>query len=234
MSFLKSLFKREESAPPQPLPNDFPELYSGMKVEVLTPANALIFVGRVRLLGGSQIDILGETGGFLPRGLYNQPVKLRCFPREGDAFTLYGTVGPNDPTFWRIEKIQSLYNIENRNFFRQNTGAEGQIRSVSGQKYPCKVLDVGGGGARVLTEKLLQLESTFQLETTLLPTEEPFNFTCQVKRVTVRAQTASPMKKYEYGCQFVDLPPKEQARLLQVIFTLQRKVLQARRESGSP
>ena len=77
---------------------------------------------------------------------------------------------------------------------------------------------------------LLQLESTFQLETSLLSTEEPFTFTCQVKRVTVRAQTASPMKKYEYGCQFVDLPLKEQERLLQAIFTLQRKVLQARRE----
>lgn len=230
MSFLKSWFKREEPAPPEPLPNDFPELFSGMKVEILTPANALIFVGRVRLLSGNQIDVLGEAGGFLPRGVYNQPVKLRCFPKEGDTFTLNGTVGFNDPTFWRIEKIQYLYNIENRNFFRQNTGAEGVIRPDSGQKYPCKVLDVGGGGVRVLTEKLLQLESTFQLETSLLPTEEPFSFTCRVKRVSLRAQTASPMKKYEYGCQFVDLPPREQERLLQVIFTLQRKVLQARRE----
>ncbi|MCI9608618.1 MAG: PilZ domain-containing protein [Oscillibacter sp.] len=230
MSFFKSWFKREEPAAFEPLPNDFPELYSGMKAEVLTPANALIFVGRVRLLSGNQIDVLGEAGGFLPRALYNQPVKLRCFPKEGDTFTLNGTVGPNDPTFWRIEHLQYLYNIENRNFFRQNTGAEGQIRSVSGQKHACKILDIGGGGARVLTEKLLQLESTFQLETSLLSTEEPFTFTCQVKRVTVRAQTASPMKKYEYGCQFVDLPLKEQERLLQAIFTLQRKVLQARRE----
>ena len=80
MSFFKTRFKREEPAAFEPLPNDFPELYSGMKAEVLTPANALIFVGRVRLLSGNQIDVLGEAGGFLPRALYNQPVKLRCFP----------------------------------------------------------------------------------------------------------------------------------------------------------
>ena len=229
MAFFKSLFKKEELPPAIP-PDDFPELYSGMKVEVLTPANALLFVGRLRLSGSSQVDVLGESGGFLPRVLYNQPVKLRCFQKDGDTLTLNGTIGPNDPKFWRIENLQSLQNSENRNFFRQNAGVEGTVRSESGQKYACKVLDIGGGGARVLTEKLFQLESTFQLETSLLSTEEPFTFTCRVRRVIVRAQTASPMKKYEYGCQFVEVPPREQERLLQAIFTLQRKVLKSRRD----
>ncbi len=229
MAFFKSLFKKEELPPAIP-PDDFPELYSGMKVEVLTPANALLFVGRLRLSGSSQVDVLGESGGFLPRVLYNQPVKLRCFQKDGDTLTLNGTIGPNDPKFWRIENLRSLQNSENRNFFRQNAGVEGTVRSESGQKYGCKVLDIGGGGARVLTEKLFQLESTFQLETSLLSTEEPFTFTCRVRRVIVRAQTASPMKKYEYGCQFVEVPPREQERLLQAIFTLQRKVLKSRRD----
>ena len=34
----------------------------------------------------------------------------------------------------------------------------------------------------------------------------------------------------EYGCQFVGLPDKEQERLLQAIFVLQRKLLQSRRD----
>ena len=129
MAFFKSLFKKEELPPAIP-PDDFPELYSGMKVEVLTPANALLFVGRLRLSGSSQVDVLGESGGFLPRVLYNRPVKLRCFQKDGDTLTLNGTIGPNDPKFWRIEHLQSLQNSENRNFFRQNAGVEGTVRSV--------------------------------------------------------------------------------------------------------
>lgn len=221
MALFKSLFKKEKPVSTVP-PEDFPELFNGMKAEVLTPANALIFVGRIRLLAGNQVDVLGETGGFLPRALYNQ--------RDGDTLTLNGTVGPNDPKFWRIEKLESLQSSENRNFFRQNIGVEGQILFASGQKVSCKVLDVSAGGARVLTSKLFHLNSTFQLEASFLPTEDPFTLTCLIKRTSVRAQTASPMKKYEYGCQFVDVPPREQERLLQVVFTLQRKALRARRE----
>ena len=230
MAFFKSLFGKKEEPVPTAALEDFPELYSGMKVEVMTPANTLIFVGRIRLLTGNQVDVLGEAGGFLPRGLYNQRVKLRCFQKDGDTFTLNGTVGPNDPKFWRIERLQSLQSSENRNFFRMNIGVDGLVRSVSGDKYPCKVLDLSAGGARVLTSKLFQLESTFQLEAVFLPTEEPFTLTCQVKRISVRAQTDSPMKKFDYGCQFVEVPPREQERLLQVVFTLQRKILKARRE----
>ena len=70
MALFKSLFKKEKPVSTVP-PEDFPELFNGMKAEVLTPANALIFVGRIRLLAGNQVDVLGETGGFLPRALYN-------------------------------------------------------------------------------------------------------------------------------------------------------------------
>ena len=48
MAFFKSLFKKEEPAPVT-LSEDFPDLYNGMKVEVMTPANTLIFVGRLQL-----------------------------------------------------------------------------------------------------------------------------------------------------------------------------------------
>ena len=224
MGLFKSLFKRGGASSSASPAEDFPELYNGMKAEVLTPANTLIFVGRIKVLGGGALELRAEDGGLLPRALYNQAVKLRCFQRDGETFTLDGAVGPNGFDFWRIERLRYLHNSENRSFFRQNTGTDGYVFSPKGQKYPCKLLDVSAGGARVVTEKL------FQLEAALLPGEAPFAITCRVKRVQVRSKPGSPVKKFEYGCQFADLPPREQERLLQAIFTLQRKALQSQRE----
>ena len=234
MCFFKSLLKKTKPEPAgYDFLEDFPDLYSGMKVEVLTPANDLIFVGKLRILGGGVLEVRAEAGGYLPRGLYNQPVKLRAFQKDGTAFTMDGAVGPNGYDFWRIERLRYLQNSENRNFYRQSIGGEGwvyPITSAKGQRFPCQILDISAGGCRVLTEKLFELGGSFQLETSLLPGEVPFNITCQVKRTQVRAKPGSPVKKFEYGCQFMELPPREQDRLMQSIFTLQRKALRARRD----
>ena len=234
MGFFKSLLKKTKPEPAgYDFLEDFPDLYNGMKVEVLTPANALIFVGKLRILGNDLLEIRGESGGYLPRGLYNQPVKLRAFPREGDPFTLDGKVGANGHDFWRIEKLRYLQSSENHTFFRQMADTEGWVHPITfakGQRFPCTVLDVSAGGARVLTEKLFELNSAFQLETAFLPGETPFTITCLVKRIQVRTKPGSPTKKFEYGCQFSDMSPREQDRLLQSIFTLQRKALRSRRD----
>lgn len=229
MAFFKSLFKKGESPPPASV-TGFPGLYDGMKAEVLTLANALIFVGRLRLSGPTQVDVLTGSETPLPRGVYNQPLKLRCFQKNGDTLTLTGTLGPSGPKFWQVEDLQILQSSEVRNFYRQSISAEGTVLTDAGEKLPCRLLDVGGGGVRLLTEKLFSQEDTFQLEVSLLPTEEPFDFTCQVRRVSVHPQAASPTEKYEYGCQFMEVSPREQERLLQVVFVLQRKTLQSRRD----
>lgn len=214
----------------------FPEFRGGMKVEVLTPANALIFVGKLVRFRDKAVEIRAESMGVVPRAIYNQKVKLRCFQRDGDTYTLNGVVAQNNHEFWCIEQLEHLQSSENRSFFRQNTLAEGFIRpyaSSKGAKIPCKVLDISAGGARVQTERLFTQNETFSLEASLLPRDEPFCVTCRVMRVTARPTPGSITQKYEYGCRFEDVPPREQERLLQSIFTLQRKVLQARRDSAA-
>jgi len=225
MAFFKSW--KKEPPPPPPGTSDYEELYDGMRTEVLTPAGERLCTGRIRLHAGDRLDVLADPGEYLPRAKYNQPVILRCVPREGKPFSLIGVVGPNDRKFWRVEKLQYPQAPENRSFFRQPIDAEGYVRSTAGgQRFPCKLVDISGGGVRVVTEKLFQLESTFLLESTLLPTEDPFSITCMVKRIKVRPQASAKVKKFEYGCQFVDTPPSVQQRLLQVIFILQRRARQ--------
>jgi len=226
MSFFKFL-KKEPPPPSAPGTCDYEELYDGMRAEVLNPSGERLYLGRIRLYAGDKLDVLADPGDYLPRAKYNQPVILSCAPREGKTFSLIGTVGPNDRKFWRVEKLQYPQAPENRSFFRQPIDAEGYVRSTAGgQRFPCKLVDISGGGVRVVTEKLFQLESTFLLESTLLPTEDPFSITCMVKRIKVRPQASAKVKKFEYGCQFVDTPPSVQQRLLQVIFILQRRARQ--------
>lgn len=234
MGLFKSLLKKaEETTAPAFHLSDFPDLYTGMKVEVMTPANALLFVGRLRLLqGGDILEIRGEGGGYLPRGVYNQPVKLRMFQRDGTAITLTGAVGQNSFDFWRIQKLSYLQNSENRSYYRQYAGVDGWVESLTtakGQRFPCTVLDISAGGARVLTSKLFQLGVTFQLEAPLIPGEEPIIVKCKVLRTMVRSQSGSPVKKFEYGCQFEELTPRMQERLTQSVFTLQRRGIQKSR-----
>ena len=229
MAFLKSILKKDAPAAQEP---GFPELYSGMKVEVLTPTNVLIFVGRLRVLNHEALEIREESGGFLPRAVYNQQVKIQGIQKNGQSFAIHGSVGPNAPTFWRIERLRVLQSHENRNFFRQTVGVDGWVYPVTtsqGQRFSCKVLDISAGGARIVTQKLFQLDVSFQLEVSLFPEEAPFELTCKVKRIIAHSKPGSPGRKFEYGCQFVDTPPREQERLVQAVFTLQRKLIQSRR-----
>lgn len=226
MAFFKS-WKKEPPPPPPPGTSDYEELYDGMRAEVLTPAGEQLCTGRIRLHAGDKLDILADPGDYLPRAKYNQPVTLRCVPREGKPFSLIGVVGPNDRKFWRVEKLQYPQAPENRNFFRQSIDAEGHLRAAGGPRFPCKLMDISAGGVRVVSEKLFQLDSVVQLETTLLPTEDPFSIDCLIKRIKVRPQASANVKKFEYGCQFVDIPPSVQQRLLQVIYILQKRARQS-------
>lgn len=227
---LFSFFQKKPQAAPEE--DAFPDLYTGMRVEVQTPTGVPLFTGRVRLLGAQALEVRAETGGFLPRAVYGQAVRLQGFQENGQSFTLDGSVGPNAPDFWRIERLRLPQANQHREHYRQNTGFDGYLsftESFKGQKHPCKVLDISAGGARVITKALLQPQGTVYLKVSLLPEDPSFLIPCLVKRVQSHSKPGSSVRKFEYGCQFVDMPLQEQERLTQSIFTLQRTALQARR-----
>lgn len=229
MGFLSFLRKKPDAAPAE---DAFPDLYTGMTVEVLTPTGVPLFMGRIRLLGSQALEVRAKDGGFLPRIIYGQPVRLHGFLENGREFTLDGSVGPNAPDFWRIERLRVPRTSQHRDSYRQPTGMDGLLSfsmSFKGQRYPCKVLDISAGGARVVTKALFKPESTIYLKVSLLPQDPPFFIACLVKRVESHSKPGSSSRSFEYGCQFFDMPAREQERLVQSIFTLQRKALQTRR-----
>ena len=97
MRFFKGKLKpapEPEKKPEEKIPN-MPELTPGMKVEVLTTENHLLFVGRLTLPEtGGALELGRESGDPLPQALYNSKVKLRGF-RKNLQSCRYRTAAPS-------------------------------------------------------------------------------------------------------------------------------------------
>lgn len=234
MKFFKGTLRAvsDKAVPPEKREKGDPELSSGLRAEVLTMANHLLFVGRLKVLDGGVLEVRRDTGDPLPQVLYKSEVKLRGFQKGTQPFCLKGTVGKSSRDFWQVENLEVLQSRENRSFFRQDTDLDGRVlptghhRGLGGDEASeCKVLDISAGGARILSRDVYVRGDCFELETELLPEERPFSMVCRVLRVIPKNNY-----KYEYGCKFEGLSESEQQRLLRVVFAIQRKALHAQRE----
>ena len=232
MRFFKGKLKpapEPEKKPEEKIPN-MPELTPGMKVEVLTTENDLLFVGRLTLPEtGGALELGRESGDPLPQALYNSKVKLRGFQKDSTAFAISGVVTKSSPDFWRVEELAVLQIQDSRTFFRQRTNIDG-LTAPSGRppakddRVSCKILDISAGGARFISTASYSLGDRLVLETAPIDWEDPFSIICEIRRVT-----EIEGEKFEYGCQFINLEGREQERLLRSIFVLQRRMLQSRR-----
>ena len=241
MNILKFLFGRYRDPeplapePPEPEPLETqddkvqpPELYNGMRVEVLTPDNHLLFVGRLKIFGAGVLEVRSETVRQLPLALYKQEVKLRGFQRNSQAFTLNGAICRSTAEFWHIEDLKFLQSRDSRSFYRQDTDMSAKIvvnaRYGDSGRPECKILDISGGGVRIASKHEMKSGDTFVLEAPLVPDDDIFSITCEILRAVPRR------RDFEYGCEFRSIPQKDQERLLQAIFSIQRKMLQSRRD----
>lgn len=233
MKFFKGTLRAvpEKGAAPGGRGKGAPELSSGLRVEVLTMSNHLLFVGRLKVLEVGVLEVRRDTGDPLPQALYNSEVKLRGYQKNAQPFCLKGTVGKSSRDFWQVEHLEVIQSRENRSFFRQDTDLDGRMwpgghhRGPGDEMSACRVLDVSAGGARILSRDVYTVGDCFRLEVELLPDERPFSMVCRVLRATPKNNL-----KYEYGCQFEGLSEAEQQRLLRAVFTIQRRILQAQRE----
>ena len=237
MGFLKFLLGGRDRSEPSEAPAEDnttavklpPEVFSGMKVEVLSTTNSLLFVGKVAILDDGILEVRSENDGALPQAIYHQEIKLRGIQKNSQTITLRGNVCRSSIRFWHVENIEALQKSqENRSFFRQTAQIPAALfpssRYREQDSHACTVLDISASGARLLSADQYPEGVMLRLDLRLIPEEDPFSISCQVCRVT-------PQKAgWEYGCKFVGLPEREQNRLLQTIFVLQRKTLQAKRD----
>jgi len=204
-----------------------------MVAEVMTPDNRLIYVGRIERIRDGGIYIREANDDTLPMALVNKPVKVR-FYRDTDNVVLHGKVCGSTMKMWKIDQLVSTFAREKRAFFRQNISVDIEARcgKVPPRKggppeasFPCQVLDISAGGMLIsCPEAFNEGDHLMIFNVPLVPGAPAFTFLCQIRR-------AGEWKKgvIRYGCQFESLAPKDQDRLLQAIFTIQREEIRKRK-----
>lgn len=206
-----------------------------MTVEILSPQNRLIFVGKVESYRNGAMVIREAKGNDLPMALYNKQIKLRFFRTQGGNLVLNGKVCGSTTQIWKVDRLEKMFTKEQRAFFRQSisTNIEGRCarRAYQGRKgtraEPCQVLDVSAGGMLITSKEEYEVNDKLSISAVYLTkTEEPFSFNCQVRRVGDLEQSGVRC----YGCKFESLTPKEQDRLLRAIFAVQREEIRNQKE----
>ncbi len=205
----------------------------GAAVEVTTPENRLLFVGKIEAIQGEAVRIREVNDDTLPMVLVNRDLKLRFFTERGSV-VLHGKVCGSTMRMWKVDRLRSAFTKEHRAFFRQSISVEimaqcGRRPSRGGRPsvmFPCQVLDISAGGM-LLSCREIYAEGDYLLvaDAPLIADAPAFQFNCLVRRSGAWKNGVN-----RYGCQFVSLSPREQDRLLQAIFTIQREEIRKLRK----
>ena len=206
------------------------EVEVGMLLEVLTENNEVIFRARVTDFDGDAIRIENDNGGEVPPVMYNSEYKLRGHLSDDRRVVYHGTVCGSTSTMWKMDQLANWFSWEKREFFRQNISVEAKVTRVKWagetkddplhkeEEIKCKLLDVSGGGVMIACDGAYNRGDQLRVGSVeLLPGTDPFSYRCSVRRAEQARYTNL------YGCQFLNMSPSEQDRLVRAIFTLQRE-----------
>lgn len=204
----------------------------GAAVEVMTPENRLLFVGKIEAIQENAVRVRDANDDTLPMVVINTDLKLRFFTETGSV-VLYGKICGSTMRMWKVDQLRTAFAKENRAFFRQSVSMEimaqcGKRPAKGGRPsvlFPCQVLDISAGGILIGCKELFpEGERLLVVDAPLLAGERGFEFDCMVRRGGAWSKGVA-----RYGCQFVTLSAREQDRLLRAIFTIQRQEIRKRK-----
>lgn len=210
-------------------------LREGMGVEVLTAANYLAFMGKVKRIQDGAIILRDAKGDDVPQVVYGQEIKLR-FLQNGETAMLQGKICGSSSELWKVDRLEVKFTKEQRAYFRQSISTNVQARCIrrspqgvrAKASTPCQVLDVSAGGLLFSSGELYEEGQRLTLiGVRLVDSMEPFEFNCQVRRAGKLKGGAA-----RYGCQFETLAERDQDRLLRAIFTVQREEIRLQKGKG--
>lgn len=228
---LLDMFKRKDKdnkAQPAETPRKALAAYEHMRVEVTTLKGQLLFVAKLQHLE----DDTGELYQYSKHDLPEEPkegegeaepirVHIRGYhEKEKKAIYMEGSITPQPFHIWKVEDLVVTGISNDRAFFRLETDLEATATILTGMdagEYPCRLLNISVGGARIASERTYYAGEKFLLKVRLMKDRDISAMFCQVIRI-IEGEHGT-----EYGCRFLELNESDQDRITQNIFAIQRQ-----------
>ena len=221
--------KKKTPPPPPPKPaqdDDDVSVYSHMRVEVTTKDGQMLFVAKLmypqrhtaELHQYSESDILLKNcseGEALPVHIRGYHDRLR------KAVYMEGFISPMPKHIWLVSHLHVARVGNDRAFFRLETNLPASVTKFSGRsagEYPCRLLNISVGGARIASEQQYWEGDKLLLTVKLLEDRDSSIMYCQVLRVIEKEDGPR-----EYGCRFLEMNDTDQDKITENIFAAQLK-----------
>lgn len=219
---LRRALKESPAAVPAGEPDNL-SVYSHMRVEVTSPSGQLLFVAKLMNPRGSTAELHQYSESALPEDTEPLRVHIRGYQDHlKKAVYMEGAISPMPKHIWQVEELTVARIGNDRAFFRLDTNIEASVTKFSGigaGERPCRLLNISVGGARISAEQRYWEGDKLLLNVRLFEDRDTSVMYCQVLRVIEKENAP-----YEYGCRFLELTEKDQEKIIQNIFALQRKM----------
>lgn len=200
--------------------------YANMRVEVTTFQGLLLFVATLRNLEDDTGDLYQSSTSDVSNESVKdaEPIQVRIrgyHEKTRKAVYMEGLITPQPHHVWKAENLVVTGTGNDRAFFRLDTNIEATATTITGPEagdYPCRLLNISVGGARIASERTYEKGEKFLLKVRLLKDRDMSAMFCQVVRIIDMGE-----RGFEYGCQFLELNEADQDRITENIFAIQRK-----------
>ena len=228
MDFFRNRTKEEPPKKTAPIiADEGVEAYAHMRVEVTTVDGQMLFVAKLMYprrttaelhqYSETEVPLLQDRSEMEPL-----PVHIRGYHDHlRKAVYMEGVITPQPKHIWLVAHLSVARVGNDRAFFRLETNLDASVTKFSGRnagEYPCKLLNISVGGARIVSEQQYWEGDKLLLTVKLLEDRDPSIMYCQVLRVIEKEDGPR-----EYGCQFLELNEADQDRITENIFAAQRK-----------
>lgn len=191
-----------------------------MRVEVTTHTGQILFVAKLLGLHGNKAELHQYSESEITKDVESIHVRIRGYSDyERKAVYMEGVITPGPKHIWQVEELTVLRVGNDRAFFRLDTNLDATATMFSGLamgERPCKLLNIGVGGASVGSEYRYHEGDKFLLKVRLLEDRPESAVFTRIVRIIEEDDG-----KFEYGCRFIELTDQDQ--ITRNIFAAQRK-----------